>query len=181
MLPALVCESVSIRGIGRVLRIATATVLKKIQQIATAIPKPPVPLNCSTFEMDELRTYVGHKSNQYWIAYALCPVSKAVIDFKVGKRSKGALRSVVTTLLLSGVQIIKTDGLNIYRTLIPAERHCCKAYATNHIERNNLNMRTHLKRLSRRTICFSRSRAMLEACVRIYCWGVYPPYQRNPL
>jgi insertion element IS1 protein InsB len=167
----LVCESVSIRGIGRVLQIATGTVLKKIQEIAAAIAKPSVPLNRSAFEMDELRTYVGNKENQYWIAYALCPITKAVIDFTVGKRSKRTLRSVVNTLLLSGVQHIKTDKLNIYATLIPTDRHCCKAYHTNHIERYNLNLRTHLKRLNRRTICFSRSRTLLEACVRIYFWG----------
>jgi insertion element IS1 protein InsB len=169
----LVCESVGIRGIGRVLGIATGTVLRKILHIARHIEKPPIPLNRAAFELDELRTYIGYKGNEYWIAYALCPDTKTVIDFTVGKRSKRTLRSVVNTLLLSGVSIIKTDQLNLYRALIPAERHCCKAYHTNHIERNNLNLRTHLKRLGRRTICFSRSRAVLEASVRIYFWGGY--------
>lgn len=167
----LVCESVSIRGIGRVLRIAVSTVLRKILYIAAAVEKPPVPLHRAAFEMDELRTYVKHKGNEYWIAYAICPDSKAVIDFAVGKRSKRTLRRVVNTLLLSGVQRIKTDKLNIYQSLIPPDRHVSSVYSTNHIERNNLNLRTHLKRLCRRSICFSRSRAMLEACVRIYFWG----------
>jgi insertion element IS1 protein InsB len=179
MVPALVGEGVGVRSIGRLLQIATTTVLRKILQIARRIEKPPVPLNRPAFEMDELRTYIGHKDNQYWIAYALCPVSKAVIDFTVGKRSKGTLRRVVNTLLLSGVQYISTDHLNIYRTLIPAERHCRKAYHTNHIERYNLNLRTHLKRLGRRTLCFSKSRRLLEACVRIYFWGGYQQYQHK--
>jgi insertion element IS1 protein InsB len=167
----LVCESVSIRGIGRVLCIAVSTVLRKIRQIAAGISKPAVPLNRPCFEMDELRTYVGHKGNEYWIAYAICPDTKAVIDFTVGKRSKRTLKAVVNTLLLSGAETIKTDKLNIYQWLIPAHRHVSKVYNTNHIERYNLNLRTHLKRLARRSICFSRSRAMLEACVRIYFWG----------
>jgi insertion element IS1 protein InsB len=166
----LVCESVSIRGIGRVLCVAVSTVMRKIKCIAGSIIKPAVPLNRPCFEMDELRTYLGHKGNEYWIAYAICPDTKAVIDFAVGKRSKRTLKAVVNTLLLSGVKIINTDKLNIYQSLIPAKRHVCKAYNTNHIERHNLNLRTHLKRLSRRTICFSRSRAMLEACVKIYFW-----------
>jgi insertion element IS1 protein InsB len=94
-----------------------------------------------------------------------------VIDFTVGKRSKGTLRSVVNTLLLSGVRTIKTDNLSLYRALIPADQHCCTAYHTNHIERYNLNLRTHLKRLGRRTLCFSKSRQLLEACLWIYFWG----------
>jgi insertion element IS1 protein InsB len=167
----LVCESVGIRSIGRILKIATATVLRKIVAVAAAITKPPVPLKRTAFEMDELRTYVKHKGNEYWIAYALCPQSRAVIDFTVGKRSKRTLKMVVNTLLLSGVETIKTDKLNIYQSLIPAHRHISKAYSTNHIERHNLNLRTHLKRLGRRTICFSKSLALLEACVKIYFWG----------
>jgi insertion element IS1 protein InsB len=171
MIPKLLCESVGIRGIGRILQIATGTVLRKIKQIANAIAKPPIPLNRPAFEMDELRTFLGHKGNEYWIAYAICPDTKAVIDFTVGKRSKRTLKMVVNTLLLSGVGLIKTDKLNIYQSLIPAKRHCQDIYGTNHIERHNLNLRTHLKRLGRRTICFSKSLAMLEACVKIYFWG----------
>jgi insertion element IS1 protein InsB len=167
----LVCESVGIRGIGRVLGIAASTVLRKILRIADSIEKPPVPLNRPAFEMDELRTYVKHKGNDCWIAYAICPYTKAVIDFAVGKRNKRVLRQVVNTLLLSGVHFIKTDKLNIYGSLIQAAMHITAVYNTNHIERNNLNLRTHLKRLGRRTICFSKSRAILEACMKIYFWG----------
>jgi hypothetical protein len=42
---------------------------------------------------------------------------------------------------------------------------------TNHIERKNLSLRTHLKRLNRRTICFSKSLVILSACLRIYFWS----------
>jgi insertion element IS1 protein InsB len=62
--------------------------------------------------MDELRTYVKHKGNEHWVVYAICPQTKAVIDFIVGKRSKRTLKMVVNTLLLSGVETIKTDKLN---------------------------------------------------------------------
>jgi insertion element IS1 protein InsB len=170
MVPRLVCESVGVRGISRLLRIALGTVGKIIKLIAQRIQKPAIPLKQVSFELDEVRTYVGKKDNQYWIAYALCSETKRVIDFIVGKRSKRVLRSIVNTLLLSKVKIIKTDKLNIYQSLIPAHRHISNAYKINHIERNNLNLRTHLKRLSRRTICFSKSLIMLEACLKIYFW-----------
>jgi len=171
MIPHLVCESVSIRGIARILSISMTTVIGKIKLIAASIVKPPVPLNRKAFELDEVRTYIKKKENQYWIAYALCSETKEVVDFIVGKRSKRTLKMVVNTLLLSGVNTIKTDKLNIYQSLIPPNRHISAAYNINSIERNNLNLRTHLKRLSRRTICFSKNLAMLEACLKIYFWN----------
>ncbi|MDL2326931.1 IS1 family transposase [Bacteroidales bacterium OttesenSCG-928-A14] len=33
----------------------------------------------------------------------------------------------------------------------------------------NLTLRTHLKRLSRKTICFTRSVEMLSSCLKLYC------------
>lgn len=124
-----------------------------------------------SFEIDELRTFIGNKSNEYWVAYVLCSDTKEVIDFIVGKRSKRTLRMVVNTALQTGVSVIKTDKLGIYGSLIPASIHEANAYNINHIERNNLNLRTHLKRLGRRSICFSRSVFMLTACLHIYFWN----------
>jgi insertion element IS1 protein InsB len=166
-----VCESVGIRGIARILKIAVSTVIRKIKLIAASICKPFVPLNRAAFELDEVRTYIRNKENQCWIAYALCSETRQVVDFIVGKRSKKVLRSIVNTLLLSNVRTIKTDRLNIYQALIPAERHVSNAYSIIHIERNNLNLRTHLKRLSGRTICYSKSLIILESCLKIYFWN----------
>ncbi|MEQ1677946.1 MAG: IS1 family transposase [Chitinophagaceae bacterium] len=170
MLPKLVCNSVGIRGIARVLGIAINTVVRIIHRVAESIVKPPIPLNRKSFEIDELRTYIGNKQNQYWVAYVLCSETKQVIDFIVGKRSKRTLRMVVNTAICSGVKMIKTDRLNIYQSLVPASMHISNAYNINYIERNNLNLRTHLKRLSRRTICYTKSLVMLAACLKIYFW-----------
>ena len=170
MIAVLVCESVSIRGIARVLEISTGTVISKIKSIALSIEKPPIPLSSKAFEVDEMMTYIRKKKNQYCVAYALCSSTKRVIDFVVGKRNKRTLRMLVNTLLLSNAEYIKTDKFNIYQSLIPKGMHITTAYQTNHIERKNLSIRTHLKRLSRKTICFSKSSAMLQACLKIYFW-----------
>jgi IS1 family transposase/transposase-like protein len=170
MVPRLVCNSVGIRGIARVLKIAVNTVVKQIKRVAEQIAKPPIPLNRQSFEIDELRTYIGNKQNQYWVAYVLCSETKQVVDFIVGKRTKRTLRMVVNTAICSGVRWIKTDKLNIYQTLVPGDMHISNAYNINHIERHNLNLRTHLKRLGRRTICYTKSLTMLAACLKIYFW-----------
>ncbi len=105
MIATLKCEGVGIRGVARVLKIAVNTVLKYIKKIAARIVKPPIPLSQQEFEVDELRTYVGHKRNEYWVCYALCRQTGKVIDYIVGKRSKRVLKMVVNTLLLSGVML----------------------------------------------------------------------------
>lgn len=178
MIPKLVCNGVGIRGISRILVISPVTVIKCIKQIATSIAKPLIPLNRECYEIDELRTFVGHKKNEYWIAYVLCSKTRQVIDFIAGKRNKRTLRMIVNTAVQSGVSKIKTDRLNIYQSLIPPAIHESYAYNINYIERNNLNLRTHLKRLGRRTICFSKNTAMLSACLKIYFWF---NHQKMPL
>ncbi|HWK02415.1 MAG TPA: IS1 family transposase [Puia sp.] len=94
-----------------------------------------------------------------------------VVDFVIGKRTKATLRTLIDSLLETGVKKIRTDRLTHYQRLIPRKMHHYSAYAINHIERMNLNIRTHIKRLSRRTICFSRSMLLLESCLKIYFWG----------
>ena len=168
MIPRLVCNSVGVRSISRILNIALRTASRLIKMIGSSIQRPPIPTGKKSFELDEIRTYIGNKQNQYWVAYALCSETKKPVDLVVGKRSKDTLRVIVNNLLSSGVAKIKTDKLNIYQALIPANRHVSNVYSINHIERNNLNLRTHLKRLSRKTICFSKNLAMLEACLKIY-------------
>lgn len=109
------------------------------------------------FEVDELKTYIKNKRNDYWIIYALDSESQIVADFKVGKRTKKNIKRVTDTLLLSGCKQINTDGLEIYNAVIPSKLHRVHRYCTNKIERKNLNLRTHLKRLNRKTICYTKS------------------------
>ena len=166
----LVCESVGVRGIARVLRIGINTVLRRIVFIANGISKPTIPQGRPAFEVDELWTYIGRKEDEYWLAYALDTATRQVMDFVIGKRTKATLKTLIDKLLVSGVCKLRTDKLTIYQRLIPKGIHCYGAYCTNHIERKNLSIRTHLKRLSRRTICFNRSARMLESCLKIYFW-----------
>ena len=167
---SLSCESVGIRGISRVLSIAKGTVSSRIQLLAKGIgPSSPEEKNV-TLEVDELWTYIGRKENEYWIAYALNRQTRQVVDFVIGKRTKATLKELIDRLLLSNPKTIRTDRLTLYQRIIPKEIHHSGSYCINRIERKNLSIRTHLKRLSRRTICFSRSIIMLESCLKLYFW-----------
>ena len=116
------------------------------------------------------QTYIKNISKECWVIYALDKQTRQVVDLKVGGRTKKNLKRVTDTLMLANCKQIFTDGLPIYRELIPVELHKVKRYGTNHIERKNLSLRTHLKRLNRKTIAFSKSLLMLEACLKIYFW-----------
>lgn len=166
----LVKESCGIRSISRILGISTTTVLTIIRRVAATIIKPVI-FKYKLYEADELKTYVRRKKNEQWLMYAINRKTKQVADFRVGRRTKRNLKQITDTLLFSCAKRIYTDGLSIYKTLIPKQFHCVVPRHTNSIERKKLSIRTHLKRLSRKTICYSKSITMLNAVVRIYFWG----------
>jgi IS1 family transposase len=66
---------------------------------------------------------------------------------------------------------IYTDKLNIYTSLLSKNIHKNYPRCINHIERMNLTLRTRLKRLNRKTICFTRSEQMFHNVV--YLWVFY--------
>jgi len=86
--------------------------------------------------------------------YALDRESKAVVSFNVGRRTNQILKRVKKNLELSNARKINTDKLKNYRYLIAKKVHNTHVHSTNHIERKNLSIQTHLKRLNRKTICF---------------------------
>ena len=81
------------------------------------------------------------------------------------------LSTIFKTVNSSAPSKIYTDYLVHYLSLVPCEVHVRGKRGTTHIERHNLNLRTHLKRLNRKTICFTRSAVILYAILKIYFWG----------
>ena len=89
----------------------------------------------------------------------------------VGPRTNKTLNRVLISLQLAEAKKINTDKLKQYPYLIPKQMHSTKVRGTNSIERIHLNFRTHLKRLNRRSIAFSRSVVILFSVLKIYLWG----------
>ncbi len=162
-------EGLGIRSTARILKISTTTLLKRIITIAKNIHQPIISKG-KTYEVDEMCTYISHKRNFIWLVYALEKDSKNIVSFNVGKRTNKTLSRVVETLQLSEAKRIFTDRLKNYKYLIDERLHSVKRFGTNHIERKNLTLRTHLKRLNRRTICFSKSLVILVSVLKIYFW-----------
>lgn len=163
-------EGVGVRSISRILKISPTTLLRHIILIAKRISHPPI-VKRRIYEVDEIKSFVRRKNEHVWIAYALDRKSKEVVSFNIGARTNATLSVVTETLYLAEAKRIYTDRLRNYKSLIDKSIHRTTLHGTNHIERHNLTLRTHLKRLTRKTICFSRSMAVLTAILKIYFWG----------
>lgn len=163
-------EGSGIRSTARILKIHPVTVVNRILKLAGNVKRPAI-LKGKKYELDEMCTFIGNKESRIWIAYALRKGTNEVVAFNVGKRTKKTLRVVSDTLLLSEAVKVYTDKLKQYKSLIPKAIHSTSQYGTNHIERMNTTLRCHLKRLNRKTIAYSKSLAMLNACLTIYFWG----------
>ncbi|MBL1281081.1 MAG: IS1 family transposase [Fluviicola sp.] len=163
-------EGVGIRSMSRILGYSQGTIIRRIQHLASKVIKPIYSANNEVYEVDEMWSFVEKKkpSNYCWITYAINRRTHEVIDVSFGSRSKENLGKVIRSVLSYKPKKIVTDKLNTYPGLIPSELHDTTRYANNRIERSNLTLRTNIKRLSRKTICFSKSKKMLEACVLLY-------------
>lgn len=166
-------EGVGISSISRLLKIPKSSVCNIIKYEASKV-NPPTSIEVSqVYEIGELKTFISKKANECWVTYAINRETGNVVDFVVGRRTKRNLGKVVASVLQLTPLIVATDGLNSYRSLIPKRIHTSRKSETTRIERKNLTLRTHLKRLVRKSICFSKSLRMLESCLRLYFWYTF--------
>lgn len=165
-------EGVGIRGIARITKRSASTIVRHIKKASDTVRRQPITETGAIYEIDEVLSFVGKKTlkseHAVWIMYALNKNTRQVVNFIVGRRSKENLKALIDPLLRLKPKRICTDRLNLYNGLIHKDVHFSKPGSTNYIERNNLTLRTHIKRLARRTICYSKSETMLEATLKIY-------------
>jgi IS1 family transposase/transposase-like protein len=157
-----------IRDITRVLRVSINTVLKVIRTAAARTPEPHPPPHIADVEVDEMWSFVRKKRNQSWLWYAFSPKTKQVIGYVRGRRTDAVCAQLLAKLSSCQVTRFYTDWWESYGKLIPSHRHWVGKAGTQRIERNNLTVRTRLKRWQRRSICFSKSDEMDEAVVKLF-------------
>ncbi len=67
-----------------------------------------------------------------------------------------------------GIHRYCTDGWEAYKRYLPTENHEVGKRKTQRIERKHLQLRTRIKRLTRKTICFSKSELMHDLVVGLF-------------
>lgn len=170
----------SIRGISYFTGFSHVSIIKALLRFSYELKEPELqPGQC--YQVDEIKTFIApkkkrkrkkkNKKNEYWIAYAINEKTGEVSGLSTGRRTKTMVAPLISKLVDYGPKRIYSDKLNIYSGLIPKQIHRFFESCTNKIERHHLTLRTHLKRLSRKTLCFSRSPQMLEASLKLYFWG----------
>ena len=118
-------------------------------------------------EADEFWSYVGDKSNQRWTWYAI-DGDGVVLAYHNGRRTDESCVSLLEKLSVFPIKCYFTDDWQSYSKYIPAQKHIIGKTNTWKIERKNLNFRTHIKRLHRRTICFSKDETIHDNVIGLY-------------
>ena len=126
-----------------------------------------------TVEIDEFWSFVGNKKNQRWTWYAMDKKSGIILAWVNGKRADKALKELLN--LLEDIPINKdfTDDWGAYMRNLQRSLHQIGKENTQQIERRNLNFRTHIKRLNRRTICFSKNEEIHDNVIGMYIEKYY--------
>jgi insertion element IS1 protein InsB len=82
---------------------------------------------------------------------------RRVLAYVVGPRKDALFLKLKALLALLGISRYYTDRAGVYRRHLPPEQHTVGKLSMQKIERKPLTLRTRLKRLTRTTLCFSRS------------------------
>jgi insertion element IS1 protein InsB len=123
-------------------------------------------------ELDELWSFVVKKANQAWIWIALCRKTRQVVAYAIGDRSEKTCQKLWDAIpLVYRASHCSTDFWRAYQAVIPEEQHSASGKetgATAHIERWNNTLRQRLGRFVRKTLSFSKSLFMHDACLRLF-------------
>lgn len=119
-------------------------------------------------ELDEMWSYVGHKSNQRWLWHAIDHASGKVLAYRLGDHKDQVFVALKALLAPFGVTRFYTDDWGAYERHLPAEKHVVGKQNTQKIERKHLTLRTRIKRLVRKTICFSKVVKMHDIVIGLF-------------
>ena len=137
--------------------------LRQAKRLEHAIFLLPISL-----ELDEQWSCVGNKSNQRWLWLALNHHTSEILAYTFGKRTDATCHQLKKLLRPFNITNYFTDKLGSYQRLLPKEQHEESKRYTQKIERKFLTLRTRIKRLARKTICFSKSEFMHDTVIGLF-------------
>jgi insertion element IS1 protein InsB len=111
---------------------------------------------------------VSSKKNPRWLWHAIDRSTGQVLAYVFGRRKDEVFLQLEKLLLPFGIKRYCTDGWGAYERHLPAENHEVGKRKTQTIERKHLRLRTRIKRLVRKTICFSKTEEMHEGVIGLF-------------
>jgi insertion element IS1 protein InsB len=118
--------------------------------------------------MDEMWSYVGAKATERWLWHAIDHHTGRVLAYVLGSRKDAVFLKLRALLAPFGITHYYTDQAGVYQRHLPPAQHTVGKLARQKIERKHLTWRTRLKRLARKTLCFSRSCGMHDLVIGLY-------------
>ena len=112
--------------------------------------------------------FVGSKAHQRWLWHAIDHLTGVVLAYALGSRVDKAFGQLQKLLKPFGLVHFYTAAAGAYERHLPASAHTVGKIHTQQIERKHLTLRTRLKRLARRTICFSKSVFMHDPVIGLF-------------
>jgi insertion element IS1 protein InsB len=108
-------------------------------------------------EGDEMGSFVQRKKEPRWRWHAIDHHSGKVLAYVFGRRKDAVFLNLKALLEPFGMTRYFTDYWGAYTRHLDAKEHQPGKRHTQKIERKYLTLRTRIKRLARKTICFSKS------------------------
>jgi insertion element IS1 protein InsB len=171
-----------VRDIVRVLGVSSATVMEvrktkapAVQQVNEKLLHTLDPAQVDIIlrqveqaEMDEMWSFVGSKRQQRWLWHAIDHHTGQSVAYVFGAREDATFLELQDLLAPFGITHFYTDGWGTYRRHLDPSTHTVGKQHTQKIERKHLTLRARIKRLARKTICFSRSILMHDLVIGLF-------------
>jgi len=119
-------------------------------------------------ELDEMWSYVTKKENQRWLWHAIEHHSGKILAYVLGDHKDEVFLKLKALLEPFGISRFYTDGWGAYERNLELDLHVVGKQNTQKIENKHLNLRTRVKRLVRKTICFSKTIRMHDIVIGLF-------------
>ena len=119
-------------------------------------------------ELDEMWSYIGNKDHQRWLWHAIDHASGEILAYVFGERKDAVFIELKALLEPFGIVQFYTDDWGAYERHLPPEQRIVGKENTQKIERKHLTLRTRIKRLARKTICFSKLKEMHDIVIGLF-------------
>ena len=116
-------------------------------------------------EMDEMWSFCHDKSHQIWLWWAVDHKTNTPLAYIFGTREYKYLDELLKLLSEFNIGTVYADNNFAYSSRISPDKLVAGKRNTQQIERDHLTLRTRIKRLARKTICFSKSPEIHKAVI----------------
>ncbi len=119
---------------------------------------------------DEMWSFVGKKKIPQWLWWVEDSYNGRIVAFTFGRRTNATFRRLKKMLINAGISVAFwiTDQWIAYQDCLNDQERMVDKAALQSLERKHLTLRTRIKRLTRKTICFSKSEIIHKTIIGLF-------------